>query len=468
MRPSSSSRTRPGTAAASPSASSTRVSTSHNPALQTTTTGERKIVDWVTMTDPTFTGTTNNDDDPTWILIGTPRSPADLHRGAATYTAPGRRLPLRYVQRARPPARRRGRQRRQPRRQPGRLAAGSSPSLWDTATNRVWVDANQNDSFADEPAHDRLQDQPGRRLLRHRQPGHADPRVACRSSCRPTGRTTVVNIGIVSGDHGSHVSGIVAANSLFGGADRRRRPGRQARRRSGSASSSRAAPTTPCIEGMIYAARAANVDVINMSIGGLPALNDGNNARAELYNQLIDAYGVQMFISAGNSGAGLNTIGDPAVATKVVAVGSYITKATWQSQLRLRRAGHRQHAPVLVARSARGRRLQAAASSRPARPSRPCPTWQPGQPVAGTYTLPPGYAMLNGTSMASPQAAGAGALLRQRREGDERGPVTPAAAAHRRCCSTARFLATATRRLRAGQRPDRRRQGVGPAEAATP
>ena len=28
----------------------------------------------------------------------------------------------------------------------------------------------------------------------------------------------------------------------------------------------------------------------------------------------------------------------------------------------------------------------------------------------GTYVLPPGYAMFNGTSMASPQAAGAGAL----------------------------------------------------------
>ena len=37
--------------------------------------------------------------------------------------------------------------------------------------------------------------------------------------------------------------------------------------------------------------------------------------------------------------------------------------------------------------------------------------WQPGGPVAGTYALPPGYSMFNGTSMASPQAAGAAALL---------------------------------------------------------
>ena len=40
------------------------------------------------------------------------------------------------------------------------------------------------------------------------------------------------------------------------------------------------------------------------------------------------------------------------------------------------------------------------------------PTWLPGGPVpeAG-YPLPPGYAMLNGTSMASPQTTGAMALL---------------------------------------------------------
>ena len=41
-----------------------------------------------------------------------------------------------------------------------------------------------------------------------------------------------------------------------------------------------------------------------MSIGGLPALNDGNNARALLYSRLIDQNDVQMFISAGNNGPG--------------------------------------------------------------------------------------------------------------------------------------------------------------------
>ena len=84
------------------------------------------------------------------------------------------------------------------------------------------------------------------------------------------------------------------------------------------------------IEGMIYVVETDHVDVVNMSIGGLPALNDGNNTRAVLYNRLIEDNDVQMFFSAGNDGPGVNTIGDPAVTSKAMAVGAYITKETWQ------------------------------------------------------------------------------------------------------------------------------------------
>ena len=83
------------------------------------------------------------------------------------------------------------------------------------------------------------------------------------------------------------------------------------------------------IEGMIYAVKQANVDVVNMSIGGLPALNDGNNTRAILYNRLIAQSKAQMVFSAGNDGPGINTVGDPAVAGDVLGVGAYVHKDTW-------------------------------------------------------------------------------------------------------------------------------------------
>ena len=149
-----------------------------------------------------------------------------------------------------------------------------------------------------------------------------------------------------------------------------------------------------------------------MSIGGLPALNDGNNTRCVLYNRLIEQSNVQMFISAGNSGPGVNTVGDPACAAKVVSVGAYISDATWQSNY----GSDHGATSTTCTRSARAVRARTAASSRAS--SRPAAAVSTTPDVAaGRRRCPartrcrPATRCCNGTSMASPQAAGAAALL---------------------------------------------------------
>jgi hypothetical protein len=366
-----------------------------HPSLNTTSTGERKIVDWVTFTDPGFTGGVNNDDDPTWIDMSNP--------------APGQPATFRYgLFNERDP--RLGGELGNDVNRDGNPAGsiGTFGVLWDTATNTVWVDTNQNKNFADDkPMTDYKVNKDIGTF------GTDNPATAVAESMpfvvQTSPDTNSVNIGIVSGEHGSHVAGIVAGNKLFGG------------KMSGAAPGAKIVSVRACLfvsgctshaldEGMIYAVQEAGVDVINMSIGGLDLVNEGNTARELLYNRLIDENDVQMFISAGNDGAGLNTTSQPSLGSKVMGVGSYISKQSWRRNYGSDAARTDNMHPF----SGRGPREDGGFKPNiiaPGSAISTIPTWQPGGPVAGTYPLPPGYAMLQGTSMASPQAAGAATLL---------------------------------------------------------
>ena len=179
-----------------------------HPGLQTTSTGERKIVDWVTYTDPLPTMATRPGS--TWR----PRSAArrSRHQGVDLHRAGRRLVPDRPVQRARPAPRRRGRQRRQPRRQPGRQQRHLRRALEHDARNKVYVDTNQNKSFADELAMTDYKVSYDVGYFGTDNPATAVARARCRSSCRPTARTSSSTSASSPAQHGSHVAGIVAAN----------------------------------------------------------------------------------------------------------------------------------------------------------------------------------------------------------------------------------------------------------------
>ena len=379
----------------------TGVSLDH-PSLTTTSTGERKVLDWVTGTHPT------DDGDPTWVNMQSQVSGSSFAFGGVTYTAPAGgnyRIGL-FNERDPNLGGEVGNDVNRDGNPTG--SSGIFAVLWNAATNKVWVDTNQNNSFADQAA---MTDYKVNFDVQYFGTDNPATPVAERMPfvVQTDGKLKFVNIGIVAAAHGSHVTGIAAGNSLFGG------------QMSGAAPGAKVVSVRAClfvagctahalVEGMIYVAKQSNVDVINMSIGGLPSLNDGNNVRCTLYTRLIEQTNVQMFISAGNSGSGLNTVGDPSVCGKVMSVGSYITKDSWQKNY----GSDTTTVDNLHGFSSRGPREDGdfkPSFVAPGSAISTTPIWQAGGPVAGTYALPPGYSMFNGTSMASPQAAGAAALL---------------------------------------------------------
>ncbi|MFD5772255.1 S8 family serine peptidase [Streptomyces fungicidicus] len=383
-----------------------------HPALQKTTTGERKIVDWVTATDPIL------DSDRTWRPMVSSVSGPTFGYNGRTWTAPAGSYQVSTFLESYTV---------------GGDAAGDANRdgdttdswgmLYDAAAGTVRVDLNNNQDFTDDtpmkPYKDGFQvgyfgtDDPKTDVV-ERQPFVVEIRKDVPMD--PYGGDWVgktadfVNVGVIESEHGTHVAGITAANGLFGG------------KMSGAAPGAKIVSSRACTwsggctnvaltEGMIDLVTERGVDIVNMSIGGLPALNDGNNARAELYTRLIDTYGVQLVISAGNSGPGANTIGDPALADKVISVGASVSRDTWAANY----GSVVEKKYAMMPFSSRGPREDGGFTptlTAPGAAVNTIQTWMPGAPVAEAgYDLPAGYGMLQGTSMASPQAAGASALL---------------------------------------------------------
>ncbi|MET8829926.1 S8 family serine peptidase [Streptomyces sp. NPDC004610] len=383
-----------------------------HPALQKTTTGERKIVDWVTATDPVVDG------DGTWrrmtASVNGPTFTVTAPTGVReTFTTPAGAFKFNYFSESATNG--------------GDMAGdlnrdGDRTDIWgvlyDAASGTVRIDLDDDLDFTDEtalkPYKDGYQigyfgtDNPATAIA-ERIPFVVEVRKDVVYNDAGA-KADYVSIGVIEGSHGTHVAGITAANSLFGGEMNGAAPG--AKLVSSRACTWSGGCTNMALtEGMIDLVVNRGVDIVNMSIGGLPALNDGNNVRAALYTRLIDEYGVQLVVSAGNDGPGVNTISDPALADKVISVGATISKETWAanygSQVEKRYA--------MMPFSSRGPREDGGFTptlSAPGAAINTTQTWSPGGPVAEAgYALPPGYSMLQGTSMASPQAAGAAALL---------------------------------------------------------
>ncbi|MEO0812763.1 MAG: S8 family serine peptidase [Myxococcota bacterium] len=201
-----------------------------------------------------------------------------------------------------------------------------------------------------------------------------------------------------SGRHGTHVAGIAAAtgdgqNSVRGIAPKAKLAGALVL----DGGSGSLATVMAGIEKTIEWANSPEWKdkpvILNMSLGATAAGDRELDALAELANEAMREHGIFVVSSEGNSGPGLGTIGTPAVGEDVVAVAA---------------TDHRRTARTDDDRIANF-------SSRGDPNGRPGQNDKPDIAAGGANVLStvPGNrtARLSGTSMASPQVAGAGAAL---------------------------------------------------------
>jgi len=209
-----------------------------------------------------------------------------------------------------------------------------------------------------------------------------------------------LSIVTTSGSHGTHVASIAAAhypeNPAFDGIA----PGakilsiRIGDIRSGGSS------TYWGESSAVALAAQHDVDIMNASWGGQSYYQNADNWGVKLYNMLVEKYGVTAFVSAGNDGPALSTMGSPGgEARNVIGVGAYVS-------------------PEM------GEYLYSVVEDTPATTFMFTARGPARNGDMGVDILAPGAAvtnlakdslrnseLYNGTSMASPSAAGVGALL---------------------------------------------------------
>ena len=218
-------------------------------------------------------------------------------------------------------------------------------------------------------------------------------------------------VGFDPGDHGSHVSGIIAGRKTI-----QNDPDDTLAR--GVAPEAALYMNRVCANNggcnataaFIDLVTNAGVEVVNMSLGGLSPFNDGLGVQETIINRLSMMHNVSFIISAGNSGPGHQTVGSPSTARLSLSVAATASRSMIQRQYQwpgLGNVGSSEEEDFVLFFSSRG--PTSAGGFKPTLSA-------PGTELSSIQlnTAPGaqgGMAVYWGTSMAAPTATGGYALL---------------------------------------------------------
>jgi hypothetical protein len=285
-------------------------------------------------------------------------------------------------------------------------SSGLFAVIWDEKTNTVWVDTDQDHSFIYEKPMTNYHVNNDIGIF-----GKDDPATPIRETVGFTVQTDPTHkiVYILPGysGHGTGVAGVSAGKNFFGGQVNGVAPEAQILSVPLGGPLQKLWPSG--IESIILAVKHPQVDVVSVQIGFVMDLNDGGSTLSVICDRLIKKYSKLIFFSSGNFLGGVNSVGEGAAGTRLIAVGSYINRETARTNYGVVTAQEHN----IDAFSGYGPSKNGGFKPNVLAPTQSLTTWPGFLPslTTGTYELPPGYGVMGGTSTSNPTAAGAAALL---------------------------------------------------------